>query len=195
MLKVYLAGPEVFLPNAIEVGEEKKRICEAYGFMGLFPLDKVIEGNGRTPAQIAAAIYSANVDLMKQADLLIANMTPFRGPSMDVGTAFEVGFCTARGIPFFGYTNSAVKLADRITNTQASNGALLDRDGIEIENFGFFENLMIEIPARENGREVTAGSVLRSELFANLSNFEIAVQRAAENFGLPSVKGRYRVRA
>ncbi len=37
MLTVYLAGPEVFLPDAIELGDRKKRLCAAYGFEGPFP--------------------------------------------------------------------------------------------------------------------------------------------------------------
>ena len=42
---------------------------------------------------------------MDGVDLVIANMTPFRGPSMDVGTAVELGYSFARGLPVFGYTN------------------------------------------------------------------------------------------
>ncbi len=58
MLTVYLAGPEVFLPDAIELGERKKRLCRAYGFEGLYPLDNEI-----TPAsgeRIDRLIYRAN---------------------------------------------------------------------------------------------------------------------------------------
>ncbi|MDR9459781.1 MAG: hypothetical protein RI591_06525, partial [Dehalococcoidia bacterium] len=32
--RVYLAGPDVFFPNAIEIGNAKKRICAQYGFEG-----------------------------------------------------------------------------------------------------------------------------------------------------------------
>ena len=38
-IMIYLAGPDVFLPNAIEVGKKKKAICEEFGFEGLFPAD------------------------------------------------------------------------------------------------------------------------------------------------------------
>ena len=33
-IMIYLAGPDVFLPNAIEVGKKKKAICEEFGFEG-----------------------------------------------------------------------------------------------------------------------------------------------------------------
>ena len=39
MTKIYLAGPDVFLSNAIEVGNRKKKLCSQAGFTGLFPLD------------------------------------------------------------------------------------------------------------------------------------------------------------
>src|SRR5258708_1028231 len=35
----YLAGPEVFLPDAAEIGRRKKELCRRHGFEGLYPLD------------------------------------------------------------------------------------------------------------------------------------------------------------
>ena len=37
--RIYLAGPEVFLPDARVIGEAKARLCAAAGFEGIFPLD------------------------------------------------------------------------------------------------------------------------------------------------------------
>ncbi|HJW77212.1 MAG TPA: nucleoside 2-deoxyribosyltransferase, partial [Beijerinckiaceae bacterium] len=37
--KLYLAGPEVFLPEAIEIGRIKKDLCARYGIEGLYPFD------------------------------------------------------------------------------------------------------------------------------------------------------------
>src|SRR6266511_2425820 len=88
---VYLAGPEVFLPKAVEIGEAKKRICEQHDLVGLFPLDGAAQPTG-APADQGHAIFSQCLELMNQCDLIIANMTAFRGPSMDVGTAIEVGY-------------------------------------------------------------------------------------------------------
>jgi nucleoside 2-deoxyribosyltransferase len=36
-VRVYLAGPEVFLANAREIGVRKRAICERYGLVGIFP--------------------------------------------------------------------------------------------------------------------------------------------------------------
>ena len=38
--RVYLAGPEVFLSNAREVGARKRAICERHGLVGVFPGDE-----------------------------------------------------------------------------------------------------------------------------------------------------------
>ena len=50
---------------------------------------------------------------MRTCDLLIANLTPFRGVSTDAGTAFEVGFMRALGRPVLGYTNTIADYRER----------------------------------------------------------------------------------
>jgi nucleoside 2-deoxyribosyltransferase len=44
---------------------------------------------------------------------IIANLTPFRGPSADVGTVYEVGFARALGLKIFGYATTATAFLDR----------------------------------------------------------------------------------
>ena len=39
-VRVYLAGPEVFLANAREIGALKRAICERHGLVGIFPADE-----------------------------------------------------------------------------------------------------------------------------------------------------------
>jgi nucleoside 2-deoxyribosyltransferase len=176
MFKVYLAGPEVFLPNAAEIGAAKKRICAAHGLEGLFPLD---QGQPPLPpGELGTAIYRANVRLMKSADAIIANLTPFRGAAMDVGTAFEIGFCAARGLKLFGYANVRALLTERIGH-DIKAGVRVDENGWVVEDFGFFENLMIDVPLRECGEIVTIDAPLDEQL-SNLAGFERAVKRAAE---------------
>jgi nucleoside 2-deoxyribosyltransferase len=175
MCKVYLAGPEVFLPNAAEIGAAKKRICAAHGLTGLFPLDQ--QQPPLPPAELGTAIYRANVALMTQADAIIANLTPFRGAAMDVGTAFELGFCAARGIKLFGYANVRALPTKRVPHT-LKNGIRLDDRGWIVEDFGFFENLMIEVPVRAFG-PVFTGDVPDTEILTDLSAFERTVRHAA----------------
>ena len=42
-MKIYLAGPDVFLPDAVEIGRQKAAICAAHGLAGLYPLDNAID--------------------------------------------------------------------------------------------------------------------------------------------------------
>ena len=67
-LNVYLAGPEVFLVNAREIGERKKELCEKYGFQGHFPLDGE-EPNA--PAPSWDEIYDKCVKMMDICDLAV----------------------------------------------------------------------------------------------------------------------------
>lgn len=67
----------------------KKAICKKYGMEGLFPMDNTIDSTGLTLQEIGFVIIRANVGLMNKADIVVANLTPFRGPSGDPGTCYE----------------------------------------------------------------------------------------------------------
>jgi len=67
--------------------------------VGLWPLDNPV-GVG-LPAEQAASIFQANLAMIDQAQAVIADISPFRGPNMDPGTAFELGYAHARGLPIF----------------------------------------------------------------------------------------------
>ena len=42
-MKIYLAGPDVFLQDAIETGRRKAEICARHGLNGLYPLDNAVD--------------------------------------------------------------------------------------------------------------------------------------------------------
>jgi nucleoside 2-deoxyribosyltransferase len=165
--RIYLAGPEVFLPNARAVGEEKCRLAADAGLEGAFPLDAQLNLDRLPPAEQARRISEANEGLMRSCDALIANLTPFRGVSMDSGTAFEVGFMQALGRPLAGYTNVTPDYAKRAHAFRARGPSPMDGDraDLEVEAFGLAENLMIEVAILASGcrvvrREVATGAEL-----------------------------------
>jgi len=139
MTKIYLAGPDVFLPDAVEVGRRKKEMCREFGFEGLFPLDNEFAGE---PGGVE--IYRANCELMRQAEIGLFNLSPFRGPSADAGTVFELGLMRGMGKQLFGYRNSTSLYHQRVTPDQYS-----------IERFGLGDNLMIDCCLAELGRNAT----------------------------------------
>ncbi|MGB0694686.1 MAG: nucleoside 2-deoxyribosyltransferase [Rhodospirillaceae bacterium] len=148
-MRIYLAGPAVFLPNAAEVGRKLKSMCAAHGMEGVFPLD----GDGglkpvRNPDDIAQNIYRTNISLIQSCQAVVADMTPFRGPSMDPGTAFEMGYAAALGKPVIGFTLEEGDYLDRVLtyyrgNLSVSGNQWFDPDGLEVENFGLPDNLMM----------------------------------------------------
>ena len=147
--KVYLAGPDVFEPQAIERGEHLKVLCSKYGLTGLFPLDNMIETSSPGSIAHAAAIRTANMLLISSCDAILANMTPFRGPSMDVGTAYEMGAGAALGKLVIGYTTDGgkpyfEKVAKVHTVERAEDGHLRDEGGMSVEEFGAKEGGLVD---------------------------------------------------
>ena len=117
MKKIYLAGPDVFDSNSIQIGENKKRICKENGFIGLYPLDNEII---RTSKDIKYDIVKADILAIEQSDYIIANLSNFRGnkihPSCDSGTAWECGYGLAKGKKVLGYTTDLKSIPDIMIN-------------------------------------------------------------------------------
>jgi nucleoside 2-deoxyribosyltransferase len=105
----YLAGPDVFLPNAVAHAATKVEICRRLGLRGLPPLNEDAE-TAATELEIWQAIYDKDVAMMEKSDVIIANLTPFVGASADAGTLIEVGWFLGKGKPIFGYSNTPRKL-------------------------------------------------------------------------------------
>lgn len=141
--KIYLAGPEVFHPNARHLAEAKIALCARFGLEGLFPADD-FENFIEDPRQI----YLTNLKRIASCQGVLANLSPFRGPHADPGTIFEVGFALARGLPVAGYTGVPGDLKDRISEGLTPG---TDMNGLFIENFGLPENLMPAMALSESG--------------------------------------------
>src|SRR5438034_1187755 len=119
-MKVYLAGPEVFLPNAIAIGLSKKEICSKYGFQGQYPFDNELSPD-QSGTRLDRLIYRANAAMICQVDFGVINLTPFRGPSADVGTVFEMGMLIGLGKPVFAYSNSSKDYLSRLIEIESAN--------------------------------------------------------------------------
>lgn len=148
MPTIYLAGPDVFRPDAVAHGHGLQALCARYGFTGLFPLDNMLPAGLEGPAA-ARWICEANLDMLRRADLVMANLDDFRGPGEpDSGTAFEVGFAIALGKPVWGYTDDAGSLRERVTVETTRDGVPVDERGFHVEDFGLGKNLMLACTAR-----------------------------------------------
>jgi nucleoside 2-deoxyribosyltransferase len=141
-MKAYLAGPDVFLPDAVAHARAKVEICARYGVTGRPPLNEEFEALAGLPAEQAwRGIFKKDVEMMEDCDIIIANLTPFRGASADAGTLIEVGWFLGRGKPVYGYSNTATLFAPRSHRLVA---AVPDpMAGLLVEGFGLPDNLMI----------------------------------------------------
>jgi len=59
MTKIYLAGPDVFLPDAVEIWRRKAELCTRHGLIGLYPLDNAIDPAASSAATTAQTTQSA----------------------------------------------------------------------------------------------------------------------------------------
>ncbi|MCJ1887586.1 nucleoside 2-deoxyribosyltransferase [Pseudomonas sp. LA21] len=165
MLKIYLAGPDVFRPDAFEQGERLKALCAEFGLQGLYPLDHSVPEGIDRPQDQALWIYQANLALIAEADAVVANLNPFRGAEPDSGTAFELGYAAALGKPLYGYIQEGGSCAERLPCEWKGNQPGRDRDGNQVEAFGLPLNLMLGVPAQVAvGGAREALELLRAEL-------------------------------
>jgi nucleoside 2-deoxyribosyltransferase len=174
----------------------KKHICQQYGLEGVFPLDNAIDLQNLSPPAQGVAISRSNEELMRSCDAVIANMTPFRGPSMDVGTAFEMGYMRALGKLAVGYTNVKSNFFSRVaafirqffkqpirkTEPQRYEDPL----GMAVENLNLTDNLMLDGAVMHSGGRIIRESVPRQGQYTALTGFEKAVRLAAEKLTKPT---------
>jgi nucleoside 2-deoxyribosyltransferase len=180
-MKVYLAGPDVFLPDAIEIGRRKTAICVRYGLTGLHPIDHAID---LAAADASLAIFKGNEAMMDAADAIIANLTPFRGPSADAGTVYELGYMAGRGKLCFAYSNDPALYVERVARSFAMRrtdaGHLIDDDGLTVEDFSLPDNLMMIHSLELHGAGLVTPRQRPQEIWRDLAAFEACVALAAD---------------
>jgi nucleoside 2-deoxyribosyltransferase len=162
---VYLAGPDVFYPDALLRGARMKEALTARGMLGLFPLDDELHpGDFRDLKQFALAIAEACEAQMRKADLGIFNIQPWRGPEADDGTSYEIGFMAALGKPIVLHTNDPRPFAERIVADVYQGEVYQDglvlrgkRDGMTVEDFGGLADNLMLINAGERSARLILG--------------------------------------
>jgi nucleoside 2-deoxyribosyltransferase len=148
MQTIYLAGFDVFRPDAVEYGHRLKAMCMEHGFQGQYPLDNAAP-QGLSGAELAQWICQANLGLIRQADAVMANLNPFRGAEPDSGTVFEVGYAVALNKPVWVYTGQERPLVQQVAvNPGPGRLDFVDAQGYLVEDFGLNLNLMIACSTR-----------------------------------------------
>ncbi|MEQ8450039.1 MAG: nucleoside 2-deoxyribosyltransferase [Nitratireductor sp.] len=178
-MKLYLAGPEVFHADAEALGRAKAALCARYGLEGLFPLDTAVLGAGLSPYEHGLAIYRADVAMMDACEAIVANLTPFRGPHADPGTAFELGYMRAQGKACLAYTAASGSLKERL------GAGARDSHGYAIEDFAMADNLMLEgaVQATDGGTIAVPPTPPDGDPFWDFRAFEACLTRLATQVG------------
>lgn len=163
MKKIYLAGPEVFLPDSLKVLEHHKSVCKDFGFFGLSPFDG--EVTTETGLDRAEKIFLENCKLIVQADIILANCNTFRGALVDDGTSFEIGYAHALKKKIYGFIDLKKPLPEivssKIPTTLHESGYRIDKEGYLLnEDFGNSINLMLEFAIKQSGGLLIQGNFL-----------------------------------
>ena len=179
MTRVYLAGPDLFVHDAVNIGRRKVELCARHGLIGLYPLDNAIDPAAK---DTSLRIYRGNENMMMEADAIIANLTPFRGPGADAGTVYELGYMAGRGKLCLGYSNDPSSYADRVrkfSDVNSRDGRLVDALGLTVEDFGLSDNLMMVHALDLHGCALVTPRQVPVDIWHDLTAFETCVRMAA----------------
>jgi len=155
MLKIYIAGPDVFEKDSIEIGKRLVDLCTQYGFEGLYPLDNVVDFSQKKK-KIALDIYEANALMIKESDIVIANLNSFRGKEADSGTVWECGYAFGLEKKVYGYMRETKNYIEQFNSNEKRSfeACSTDLENRIIEDFDHPINLMIACSCEE----IIAGS-------------------------------------
>src|ERR1700722_19031873 len=187
-MKIYLAGPDVFLHDAVEIGRRKVELCARHGLTGLYPLDNTVD---RAASDASMQIFRGNEAMMIEADAIIANLTPFRGPGADPGTVYELGYMAGRGKLCLGYSNDPSIYAERVrgfTDVTSRDGRMVDATGLTVEDFGLSDNLMMIHALDLHGCALVTPRERPADIWHDLTAFESCLRLAAERLASPRTR-------
>lgn len=168
--RIYLAGPDVFFGDCAARFARLKAACEALGLEGVEPSDgDVPAGFEGSDDERARRIYEGNLQRLRDADGVLANLADFRGLEPDSGTVFEVGFAAALGKPVAAYGVRPGSYAERVGAAlnceRDASGTLRERaNGTMVEGLGQRLNLMLTGAARVEATASAALEILAATL-------------------------------
>jgi nucleoside 2-deoxyribosyltransferase len=182
--------------------ERMKALCRSHGVAGVAPLDNQIGLEGIAPGKdLLERIVRADIALMNTLDAAVFCLDSFRrGPEMDAGTAFEVGYMKALGKPIAGWTRDARSYPERVADFFGSafgqplaptesglvggtSGLSRDPDGVLVHSEGCAQNAMVHV-----GIELAGGVVAADTDWERA--FGLAVESVAAQLRARAVKAQ-----
>jgi nucleoside 2-deoxyribosyltransferase len=173
---IYLAGPSIFFDDWRARAAVMRDACAALGAEGLYPADYDV-APADDPFEHGVHIFLKDRDLIERADGVVADLTPFRGISADVGTVWEAGYACGRGKPVAAFSLDRRHLRERVAAGVAGR----------VEDFTMGDNLMLA------GANVTGNPEHSAELARTggvFTSFETALASVLARIEGASPSGR-----
>jgi nucleoside 2-deoxyribosyltransferase len=184
-IKVYLAGPEVFLPNAREQLDIKIALTREAGLIPVSPGDFVIPPQP-SKYEFGVAISEIDENMMDSADAIIANLTPYHGIAADSGTTYELGYMCGQGKIAYGYTNVPDDYRSRTIDYYGGNVTVDERGrqrgpgGMAVEDVDMLDNLMLHGGIERRGGRFIAHKAAPDAFYTDTTAFELCLKLLAE---------------
>lgn len=151
---VYFETPRVHFGDWPLVKARIEALCREYGLDPRLPTDDAFYGKsgGR---EISHRIARRNMSALDDAEALIVDLNPFRGPSIATRAAWAIGNASARGLPVHGYlhcpesyferyrrhVNDARSFARALAARQS--GEIIGPDNGIVDTFGVFDTPVV----------------------------------------------------
>jgi nucleoside 2-deoxyribosyltransferase len=190
----------VFAIDPVSIFDRMKAVCLTHGVVGVAPLDDQIGLEGIPPGKdLLERIVRADMALMDGVDGAVFCLDGFRrGPEMDTGTAFEVGYMKALGKPIAGWTRDPRSYPERVGDffrstfghalmraeagpVGGTSGLSRDPDGVLVHSEGCVQNAMVHV-----GIELSGGMVAADTDWERA--FGLAVASVAEQLRIRALK-------
>jgi nucleoside 2-deoxyribosyltransferase len=154
-MKIYLAGPSVFYADWEAQATAMKAACALRGAIGIYPFDNELPA-AADPFERGLAIFARDRDMVHECDGIVADFSPFRGASADVGTVWEFAFAQGIGKAVAAFSRDRRDYAERLPKFWTAS------ENEDVEAFGMAEGLMLVGPnlnGRPERRERTVGGL------------------------------------
>ncbi|CAA7627928.1 Nucleoside 2-deoxyribosyltransferase [Candidatus Terasakiella magnetica] len=143
MTKVYLAGPAALHPAAKALLDYLVEECAKQGLEGVGPFTPGPDIQALPAPERAAAIRQGNLERIRSCDMVVACISPFRGPAACPGTTWEMGYAEALGKPVVVWSEEPRPYIDRIPHDRDDDGRVFCRQhGMLVEDFGLTDSLV-----------------------------------------------------
>ena len=194
---VYYIGPDPLTPDAEYRRRRIRSLFERQDIELWWPSEwqswsrEVVERNG---LDVPWMMHASVVASIRDADAIVANVSPFRGPHMYCATAFAIGMAVALSKPVFAWSSSSVSrpldqggrrewrlttLMDRIwVNKRAkADGQWCDDNHNAVENFGLVNSAPIAIAIEPVHASVEAAAAACASHFKRQNAPGVAMER------------------